>query len=256
MTHGRSWTDEQLIAAVAASRSWRGVARALGLKGTSSATISSLKRHTTRLNLTTTHFSGRRRWSDADLSAAVRNSASWTDVLAALGVAGTSESQVRVRADALRLGLEVTHLAAPAAPSLSDQVRASEYQPTSLRAAGTSLAMAWFTLRGYGVALPVEPQVYDLLVTAQTGVLRVQVKTCSSTTSDAHWLVTVGRRPYRLESSAGRVPYDPDLIDLFFIVLGDGRIYLVPASAIAGRVGINADTYPQYLVGDASGLLR
>jgi hypothetical protein len=36
-------------------------------------------------------------------------------------------------------------------------------QPTMLRVAAPAMAMAWFALRGCAVALPVEPQEYDLL---------------------------------------------------------------------------------------------
>ncbi|MDX6283024.1 MAG: endonuclease, partial [Kribbellaceae bacterium] len=36
--------------------------------------------------------------------------------------------------------------------------------------------MAWFAMRGCAVALPVEPQLYDLLVTTPDGIQRVQIK--------------------------------------------------------------------------------
>jgi hypothetical protein len=52
------------------------------------------------------------------------------------------------------------------------------------------------------------------------------------------------------------MPYDPDDIDLFFIVLGDGGMYVIPSSVLAGRIRIYAETYAPYRVGDASGLLR
>jgi hypothetical protein len=52
------------------------------------------------------------------------------------------------------------------------------------------------------------------------------------------------------------MPYDPDSLDLFFIVLGDGSIFVIPGSVLAGRVGIDAETYSPYRVGDASSLMR
>jgi hypothetical protein len=52
------------------------------------------------------------------------------------------------------------------------------------------------------------------------------------------------------------MPYDPDDIDLFFIVLGDGSLYAIPSAVLAGRTSIYADTYAPYQVGDASSLLR
>jgi hypothetical protein len=51
------------------------------------------------------------------------------------------------------------------------------------------------------------------------------------------------------------VAYDPDEIDLFFIVDGDMIMYLIPSRAIAGRVGILLRTYQKYTVGSAQGLL-
>ncbi|MFG1814162.1 group I intron-associated PD-(D/E)XK endonuclease [Kribbella sp. NPDC049174] len=116
--------------------------------------------------------------------------------------------------------------------------------------------MAWFTLHGCAVALPIEPQEYDLLVTTSKGVQRVQVKSCASRNAKGYWHVGVGRRPYVLDKSAGKMPYDPELIDLFFIVLGDGSIYVIPSSVLAGRVAISAASYALYRVGDASSLLR
>jgi hypothetical protein len=51
------------------------------------------------------------------------------------------------------------------------------------------------------------------------------------------------------------VPYDPELIDLFFIMDGDLSMYLIPSIVIAGRVGILLRGYQQYLVGNATGLM-
>jgi hypothetical protein len=51
------------------------------------------------------------------------------------------------------------------------------------------------------------------------------------------------------------VPYDPELIDLFFIMDGDLNIYLISSQVIAGRVGILLRGYQQYLVGNAAGLM-
>ncbi|HEY0689761.1 MAG TPA: hypothetical protein VGD71_12050 [Kribbella sp.] len=47
----RTWTDAQLRDAVEESQSWRAVARALGLKGTSAGVIRTVKRHAKRLGL-------------------------------------------------------------------------------------------------------------------------------------------------------------------------------------------------------------
>ena len=52
-----------------------------------------------------------------------------------------------------------------------------------------------------------------------------------------------------------QVPYDPELIDWFFIVDGDLAIYLIPSRVIAGRVAILLRTYTKYIVGNAAGLM-
>ncbi|HEY9337938.1 MAG TPA: group I intron-associated PD-(D/E)XK endonuclease, partial [Kribbella sp.] len=129
-------------------------------------------------------------------------------------------------------------------------------RPEMLRYSAAAVAMAWFTLRGCAVALPIEPQEYDLLVTTPDGVQRVQVKSCAAPTKRGYWHVGIGRRPYVLDKTAGKVPYDPDSIDLFFIVLGDGSIYVIPNAVLAGRTSISAANYTPYRVGDASSLLR
>ena len=69
-------------------------------------------------------------------------------------------------------------------------------------------------------------------------------------------MMTVGRRPYSVgKDLAPRMPYDPDVIDYFFIVDGDLNMYLIPSRVIAGRVSILLRTYASYVVGNASGLL-
>ena len=49
--------------------------------------------------------------------------------------------------------------------------------------------------------------------------------------------------------------YDPELIDLFFIMDGDLAMYLIPSRVIAGRVAILLRTYTEYIVGNAAGLM-
>jgi hypothetical protein len=129
-------------------------------------------------------------------------------------------------------------------------------QPTlrNLREAATSLAAAWFSLCGFNPAIPVEPTVYDLLVSTPDGIKRVQVKTTTYYSKNG-WQVVVGRRPYSVGNREGLVPYDPELIDWFFIVDGGLAMYLIPSQVIAGRVGILLRTYTRHIVGNASGLM-
>ena len=82
----------------------------------------------------------------------------------------------------------------------------------------------------------------------------MQVKT-TTTKSTGNGIVTVSRRPYSVGNLAPRMPYDPDVIDYFFIVDGDFDMYLIPSRVVAGRVAIQLRTYRKYLVGNASALL-
>ncbi|MEU8223115.1 group I intron-associated PD-(D/E)XK endonuclease [Kribbella sp. NPDC048915] len=249
----RTWTDAQLAEAVASSPSWRAVARALGLKNSSTGAI---RRHATRLGLDTSHFTGQRRWTDQQLREAVAGASCWADVIADLGVVDNGAERVRIKGHAVRLGLDCAHLKSPQAKEAPVDVFNEPVRPEMLRYSATALAMAWFTLRGCSVALPIEPQAYDLLVTTSGGIQRVQVKSCATPSKRGYWHVGIGRRPYTLDKTAGKLPYDPDSIDLFFIVLGDGSIYVVPSAVLAGRTSISAASYAPYRVGDASSLMQ
>jgi len=116
------------------------------------------------------------------------------------------------------------------------------------------LAASWFSLCGFTTAIPVEPTIYDLLVSMPDGIKRVQVKT-TTYNSKVGWQVGVGRRPYSIGNRERLVPYDPELIDSFFIVDGDLTMYLIPSQVIAGRVQILLRTYTKYIVGSAAGFM-
>jgi hypothetical protein len=88
----------------------------------------------------------------------------------------------------------------------------------------------------------------------EDGIKRIQVKTTACCTKDG-WVVRVGRRPYSVGNKDPLVPYDPDVIDLFFIVDGDLTIYLIPSGVIGGRISILLHTYTEYIVGNAAGLM-
>jgi hypothetical protein len=241
------------MAAVAASTSWRGVMRELNLCVTSAGSIQVVKRHVGRLGIDTSHFRGKRRWSDAQLKRAVADAQSWRELLLSLGLeAGSGQQRTRVKAHAIRLGLDLSQLES----STSATDGPSDLKPDlkHLRDAGTSLAAAWFVLCGCNAAFPIEPTIYDLLVSTPEGIRRVQVKTTTFNSKDG-WLVQVGRRPYSIGNRARLVPYDPEIIDFFFILDGDLNVYLIPSRVIAGRVNILLRTYTRYIVGNASGLM-
>src|SRR5580700_6966601 len=96
----RTWADSQLISAVAKSRSWRGVMRELGLCVTSAGSIRIVKRRVALLGLDTSHFTGQRRWSDAQLRRALAHAYSWSELLSDLGLNGSADDRTRVKAHA------------------------------------------------------------------------------------------------------------------------------------------------------------
>jgi hypothetical protein len=247
------WSDTDLTSAVLASRSWRGVMRELGLCVTSAGSLRVVKRRVALLGLDTSHFTGRRTWSDAALKRAAAQAHSWNELLAAIGItSGSGDERTRVKAHALRLGLDLSHLSDQ--PQESPGRLSAKPALRNLREAAASLAASWFSLCGFKPAIPVEPAVYDLLVATPDGIKRVQVKT-TIYRGKSGWMIQVGRRPYSIGNNARLVPYDPELIDLFFIVDGDLTMYLIPGQVIAGGVQILLRTYAKYMVGNAAGLM-
>ena len=106
------------------------------------------------------------------------------------------------------------------------------------------------------MAVPLEPQEYDLLVTFPSGVRRLQVKSTTYRGVDGRWQVGIGRHPCAYERNASKVAYDPDLIDIFAVVNGDGDIYLIPIGSVAGKVSLVLDAYQPCRVGSAASLLE
>jgi hypothetical protein len=227
--------------------------RELGLNSTSAGAIRVVKRHANHLGLDTAHFTGQRRWSDEQLRTAVAGASSWQELLSDLGLTpGSGTDRTRVKGHALRLGLDVSRLDRPC----TEAVPLPDFRPDlkHLREAGTAIASMWFLMCGYSVSIPMEPTFYDLLVSMPGGIRRVQVKT--TTYNNKGWLVQVGRRPYSIGNRGRLAPYDPDLVDFFFIVDGDLTMFVIPSRVIAGRVGILLNRHSAYIVGSAAFLAR
>jgi hypothetical protein len=253
MSYTATWSDGQLPAAIAASTSWRGVMRELGLNPANGGTTRTIRRHAAQLGLDSSHFRSNRSWSNAVLRQAVTEGRTWEDVLTTLGLSTRAGGErTLIKAHALRLGLDISHLGRPS-PHAGDHC---ELEPdlAYLRRAAGSLAATWFMLCGRNVAFPVEPDIYDLLVDMPDSPKRVQVKTTTFKSKDG-WLVQIGRRPYSMGNKARLVPYDPEIIELFFIVDGDLAIYVIPSRVIAGRVQILLRTYSNFIVGSAAGVM-
>jgi len=233
----RTYTDAELVAAVAASTSWRGVLRALGLLGTSSAALRSVRSHAERLEVNYGHFTGQRRWSEAELRGAVAGAATWSDVTDALGLKGGSATST-VKGHASRLGLKVDHLDETTGPVATSALIPDLGQ---LGRAGGLLAAGWYTLCGWSVSWPLEPERYDLLVGTGSGFRRVQVKT-TTTREGNSWKV------YLSTSRQGRTLYGTDEIDEFFVIDGDLAYYMIPFAAVGGLHAVHLTAYERFRV--------
>ncbi|KXP06227.1 hypothetical protein HWD35_00145 [Tsukamurella tyrosinosolvens] len=257
----RTYTDEQLIAAVASASSWRAVMRELGLKATSSGAIRSVRERADALGLAYVHFGRQRSWTDDELRQAVAESVSWAEVADKLG-SGQRSSVIRMaRRDAQTLGLAIRRGAATSAVATGPRGSAAG----TLSRAGSMLAAAWFTLHGHDVSWPLEPCRYDLMVHTGVGILKIQVKTTVSRAAGS-WKV------YLSSSRQGGSAYRADEIDEFFIVDGDLALYRLPIGAVEGMRAIHLSSYAEYRVdgfdrcsigvggyrgtADASGVLR
>lgn len=248
MADTRTYEDADLESAVAAARSWRGVLRHLGLKATSAAALRSVRAHAERLGLDHSHFSGQRRWSDSQLTSAVRASSTWAEVADSLGLAGGS-SATTLRGHAARLGLDTAHLSAVTVLKADPASRPSLVpDPLMLHRAGPMLAAGCFQLCGCEVTWPLEPAVYDLVVRMDGGFRRVQVKT-TTVRHGSTWDVTISR------SGRDHEPYDPEEIDYFFIIDGSLCYYLIPVSVVAGLRRLRLSRYVEYALSQGSGRL-
>jgi hypothetical protein len=234
----RTYDDTQLAAAVADSHSWRGVLRHLGLKATSSAASRSVRRQAERLALDTSHFTGQRRWTEEALAAAIASSRSWTQVTAALGLAGGSSTSA-LKGHAARLGIDASHFGRAVVPAAMSSPPNPDL--VNLGRSGSLLAAGWFSMCGYDVSWPLEPSRYDLVAIRGGETLRVQVKTTRVRQSGT-WTVMLSK------SRRVRVVYDPDEIDHFFVIDGDLNYYLFPMAAVGGLHAITLSGYDSFRV--------
>lgn len=235
MGRAPTYTDEQLVDAVGASRSWRGVLRLLGLSGTSAGAMRSARAHADRLGVGYGHFTGQRRWTEEGLREAVAAGTSWSGVVGALGLRGGS-SMATIRGHAARLELDTAHLTV--LPGMAGE-QGSRPDVAHLARAGSLLAAAWFALCGHDVSWPLEPSRYDLLVATDSGIRRVQVKTTTVLVGET-WKV------YLSTARGERKTYAPDEIDEFFVIDGDLAYYRIPVATVGGLHAIHLGAYAQF----------
>lgn len=190
------------------------------------------------------HFTGTRRWSEAQLRHAVEPATDWQDVADALNVTASRQMQITIRRHAAKLGVPSDHL-----PD-GDKPSQQEGRLRHLREAGPTIAAAWFTLRGHAPSIPLEAQPYDLLVDMGEVVQRVQVKTCMSMRE-----VTIARR-LPGTSKGALVPYGTNEVDAFFLLDGELSIFLIPISEVEGKLRISLAKHRRFRVGSASSLIE
>ncbi|MGX5697126.1 hypothetical protein ACWKWP_13075 [Agromyces soli] len=235
MARQRSYTDAQLVEAIAVSRSWRGTLRHLGLAATSASAMRSVRAEADRLAIDYGHFSRGAHLDNDRLRAAVATAGDWEHVAAALQLQGPA-SVAAVKGRAARLKLDVAHLETPI---VAVEEKLPEPDIANLGRAGALFAAAWMTLCGQDVAWPLEAARYDLLVGSGSAVRRVQVKTTS---------VRVGKtwKVYLSTSRGGRRTYDPEEIDDFFIIDGEFGCHLIPVDVVGGLHAIHLAAYSAY----------
>lgn len=220
----RTWTEDELAAAVYNARSWRGVLRNLGLY--QNGPIHVVQREAGRLGLDTSHFGSGVRWTDEQLTAALAQAASWPQLLSALGMRPESRrSKEKLKTRAAQLGLSLEHLAHPSRPhaKLLEEPGVLAPDLAHLRDAAQSLVAAWFLIRGLWPAAPTEPRPYDLLLESPAGVKLVQVKTTTCTASSGSWYVKVARHAGGGDRHNRMLSYRADEVDLFAILDGEFR---------------------------------
>lgn len=245
--------DEQLRDAVLASRSWRGVLRAVGHNEASSRSGTLLRVRCDALGIDYSHFSGQRRWADATLATEAATAGSWRELLSALGYPHDSGSaRTIVRGHAARLGVSLSHLSVPD-ELVGVEPFAARPEGRHLRSAGALLMAAFLTLSGHRISWPLEPAAYDLLVDAGSSPLRVQVKTTTRREGNT-WICSISHTVYAAGSPWGqRQIYATGVIDYFGIVDGDLVIYLIPAAVVGGRAKICLSKYRAFRLGNLGG---
>lgn len=232
-----------------------------GSRANSAGAVRIVRRRADELGLDSSHFRGKRRWSDEQLRQAVADCNSWEEVILRLGLSAEHGSIApHIKSHTVRLGLDTEHLKGIShvgrqPPGAVPDVAALPTDPKNLRAAAESIAAAWFTVRGCTVSIPATPAIYDLLVETPERLMRVQVKSTTRAHKDSGWLAGIGHHPDTHSKKGSVLAYSPDEIDLFFIIDGDMSIYLIPSRTVAGRITILLRTYKKYIVGNVRGFL-
>jgi Holliday junction resolvase-like predicted endonuclease len=109
---------------------------------------------------------------------------------------------------------------------------------------GEASAIEWLTRQGATVSAPLghSPD-YDLIAEFSGALVRVQVKTSTSRrqTPDGHqrWGVTIRTLGGNQSWSGVSKRFDAGRVDALFVLVGDGRRWFIPASAVEGMSTLN-----------------
>jgi PD-(D/E)XK nuclease superfamily protein len=104
---------------------------------------------------------------------------------------------------------------------------------------GELSAALWFGARGASVFMPLfhnNPD-FDLIADWGEGVKRIQVKT-STYFNNGRWGITLCTRGGNRSWSGLVKRLDPTRYDYLFVLVGDGRRWLIPAAGVDGGSGV------------------
>ena len=127
---------------------------------------------------------------------------------------------------------------------------------------GEASAIEWLTRQGATVSAPLghSPD-YDLIAEINSRLLRVQVKTstCRQATPDDHerWQVSIRTNGGNQSWTGTTKRFDPTKVDALFALVGDGRRWFIPASAVEGTSGLHVGgrKYSEFEVEPGPGIL-
>ncbi|MGS2619430.1 group I intron-associated PD-(D/E)XK endonuclease [Micromonospora sp. LZ34] len=144
-----------------------------------------------------------------------------------------------VRRVAEALGLDASHFGYPRGQDPVDSVAIPfTRSPTHGAHSGLSSAARWFLDRGYPVSIPLEPTHYDLVVDSDDGLKKVQVKTTNTREKNGRYAVRLTRTVFDNTVQANsrgcyrERPYEPGMVDYFFVSTGGGTQYLIPYEVV------------------------
>ncbi len=103
--------------------------------------------------------------------------------------------------------------------------------------AGMGVAICWFSLRGWTVAIPLtDSQPYDLVVEAPggEGLKKVQVKTTTMLNKYGRYEVSLRTCGGNRSGYGNSKNFDPSEVDLVFVITQVGDQYLIPSVECGG----------------------